>query len=200
MRWPRSTRLLCVLLALAAAQALVVIVYRGIEHGRRNREGPTFPYERLSGAMSADLLLLRPDGSSRTLADLRGKPVLLHFWATWCPPCKEELPGLIELARELARDGRVELVALTVDRDWDAVEQFFGGAIPPEVMMDGLGAATARYGLSTLPDTYLLRADGTLQLRFFGVREWDSKRARDVLARELDSGGGGSSPTAPAER
>ena len=169
------------MLAVAAAQGIVVLVYRWVDQGRKATTESTFRYERLPGKPASDLVLLSLDGSSRKLADLRGKPILLHFWATWCPPCKEELPGLLELGRELARDGEFQVVALTVDKDWDVVREFFGGKIPPEVMRDGMGSAADSYEVSTLPDTYLLATDGTLLLRFGGARNWRSSAARELL-------------------
>ncbi|MBI4510845.1 MAG: TlpA family protein disulfide reductase [Deltaproteobacteria bacterium] len=185
MKWRRHIRLLGIVVAVAAAQGLVLLVYRWVEHGRRDAKESTFQYERSPTKPAADLVLLHPDGSSRKLAELRGKPILLHFWATWCPPCKEELPGLLELGRELAREGELELIALTVDRDWAVVREFFGGEIPPEVMRDGAGSAALGYEVSNLPDTYLLGADGSIRLRFGGARNWRTKLASDTLRKEL---------------
>lgn len=184
MSWKRPHRILGIVAAVAVAQGLIVLVYRWVDDGRATKE-PTFRYEHVSPKPAPDLVLLRPDGTSRKLADLRGKPVLLHFWATWCPPCKEELPGLIELGRELSRDGELQLVALTVDKDWAAVRNFFGGEIPAEVMRDGAGSAADGYEVSSLPDTYLLGADGSVRLRFGGARDWRTKLARDALRKEI---------------
>lgn len=176
-------RILGIVLVVAAAQGFIVLVYQWLEHDRAETKG-AFPYERLPSKPTPDLVLLRPDGSRRKLTDLRGKPVLLHFWATWCPPCKEELPGLLELGRELAQNGELQLVAVTMDKDWAALRQFFGGQIPLQVMMDG-GAAVDVYGVSTLPDTWLLGADGSVRLRFGGARDWRTRLARKVLRNEL---------------
>ena len=168
-------------MALAAAQGLAFLGYRYVESRRHAAKEPTFRYERLEGKSAPDLALVGPDGASHRLGDFRGKPVLLHFWATWCPPCKEELPGLLELGRELAQSGELQLVALTVDKDWDAVRDFFAGQIPPEVLRVDADAAVAAYDLSTLPDTYLLGADGALRLRFGGAKDWRTRAARDAL-------------------
>lgn len=190
MNGARHIRIVGIVLALVASQGLVVLVFRWVEHDRATTKESTFRSERLPRAAAPDLILSSPDGSSRRLADLRGKPVLLHFWATWCPPCKEELPGLLEIGRELARAGDLQLVALSMDQDWVAVREFFNGEIPPEVMRDGAGSAADRYDVSTLPDTYLIGADGSMRLRFGGAREWRTELARDALRQALISGRG----------
>jgi len=184
MKWPRRVRLLGVLLALATAQGLAILVYLKVDAGRRTQEDPTFRYERLSRKPGPDLALVGVDGSSRQLTQLRGRAVLLHFWATWCPPCREELPGLLELGRDLAKEGRLHVVAVSLDSDWETVRDFFGGHVPREIVRDHMGSATDAYDLSTLPDTYLLAADGSTRVRFGGARNWRTKLARDVLLEQ----------------
>ncbi len=180
----RHRRVVWLGLVLAAAQGLVLLGYRWVEDRRHAAREPAFGYERLEGRSAPDLVLVAPDGSRRTLAELQGKPVLLHFWATWCPPCKEELPGLLALGRELVQSGGPQLVAVTVDKDWDAVRTFLAGQIPPEVMRVDAALASAAYGVATLPDTYLIGADGTLRLRFEGARDWRLRAAHAVLREE----------------
>jgi thiol-disulfide isomerase/thioredoxin len=184
-KWRPYFQVVAFVLALAAAQGLIVLVYRWVGNRRGETKEPAFRYERLSRKPAPDLLLLRPDGSSWRLADLRGKPVLLHFWATWCPPCKEELPGLLELGHDLGRGGRFEVIAVTLDKDWAKVRSFFGGEIPSQVLQDPSGHATRTYDVSTLPDTYLVAPDGTLLFRFGGARDWRTGAARDLLERQI---------------
>jgi len=173
---------------LLCVQGAAVAVYLGIEARRRSRESARFRAERLRGTLRApDMELARPDGSVVHLSDLRGKTVLLHFWATWCPPCREELPGLLKLGRDLGRADRFVLIAVTVDEDWDTVRAFLGGEIPPTVLKDGSGSGYNRYDISTLPDTYLVAPDGALTLRFGGAREWQSAGARELIVRELEA-------------
>jgi thiol-disulfide isomerase/thioredoxin len=171
--------------AVLVAQGALLLAYRALEQ-RRKAEQASFRYERVRGAPALDLVLLSPDGSTRRLADLRGRPVLFHFWATWCPPCKDELPGLLDLGRELARKERLQVVALSVDTDWSALQKFFAGRVPPEVFRDSAGSAAARYEVSGLPDTYLIDADGLPRLRFGGARDWRAEIARRTLENELE--------------
>lgn len=171
-----------VVLAIALVQGALVLVYVQVEREREAARDQSFLYERIRGEPLRDLILVSPDGNRRALADLRGKPVLLHFWATWCPPCRDELPGLLELARE----EKLQLVALTVDEDWTSVRTFFEGDIPSEVVRDATGAAAAGYEVSNLPDTYLLDAQGWKRLRFAGARDWQTDLARMTLRREIE--------------
>ena len=172
-----------IVLAIATAQGAVLFLYHLVDERRKEANESSFQYERLSEKPASDILLLSPDGSTRRLSELRGRPVLLHFWATWCPPCKEELPGLLGLSREISHNGELLVVALAMDEDWDAVRDFFGGEIPPEVVRVGTGSSADDYEVSNLPDTYLLDADGLLRLRFSGTRNWQSKLARDTLRK-----------------
>ena len=175
--------------ALVALQAAALAVYWRVERSRKADRAPALRYERLAaGRLAPDLELRRVDGSTVRLSDLRGKTVLLHFWATWCPPCREELPGLLKLGRELARGDGFELIAVTVDTEWDTVRAFFGGEIPPVVLQDASGTGYRRYEISTLPDTYVVAPDGSLAVRFGGAREWQSEGARELLLREVEAG------------
>ncbi len=166
-------------------QGLAGLVYFAMERSRQSPAGP-LRYERLSGEELAPELELERDGVTTRLSERRGKLVLLHFWASWCAPCREELPALLSLSQELAQGGRFELIAVTAEEDHEAVRRFFEGEIPPEVYWDTAGEGQKRYEVSALPDTYLLGADGTLLLRFGGPRDWQAPSARKLLERELE--------------
>lgn len=178
-RWLRTFAIVVALQGLAALAFLAV---------ERERSAPapdaSFAFERVATRASLPAVdLVRSDGSVVRTAALRGEMGLLHFWATWCPPCRAELPGLLELGREA---GGVRVLAVTVDRDWGPVREFFGGTIlpatiPPDVLRDPSGTLAKTYEINALPDTYLLDAAGAAILRFGGARDWRSPRAREVL-------------------
>jgi len=167
-------------LLVVGAQACAVGVYLWVEHGRRMDTPRALRAERLD-APAPPLTLRRPDGTVLTLAAQRGRLVLLHFWATWCAPCRVELPALLELGRELCGAERCAVVAAAVDDDWPAVRKFFAGAIPPEVVTVPADVAERLYGVSTLPDTYLVDAEGTLRRRFLGGRDWQDPAIREMV-------------------
>ncbi|MGK4008347.1 TlpA disulfide reductase family protein [Sorangium sp. So ce1036] len=168
---------------LVLVQALAVGLYRAVEHRRgAERPGRPFAYERLDGTRPVpDTAFERPDGTLLHAGALRGRPVLLHFWATWCAPCRAELPRLLELGRELEEAGRLKLVAVSVDESWEVVRAFFGGEVPPGVVRAGAPAVQRRFGVSTLPDTFLVEEDGMMALRFTGARDWRAPEARALL-------------------
>ncbi|AUX26926.1 thiol:disulfide interchange protein tlpA [Sorangium cellulosum] len=168
---------------LVLVQALAVGLYWAVERRRdAERPGRPFAYERLDGTRPVpDAAFERPDGTSLHPGALRGRPVLLHFWATWCAPCRAELPRLLELGRELEEAGGLQLVAVSVDESWEVVRAFFGGEVPPGVVRAGSPAVQRRFGVSTLPDTFLVEEDGTMALRFTGARDWRAPEARALL-------------------
>jgi thiol-disulfide isomerase/thioredoxin len=117
-------------------------------------------------------LSLRVRGGDRL--DLRGlaRPTLLHFWATWCAPCRVELPGLLALPETHP----VQVVAVALDRDWADVEQFLGGREFSNVYLADAAEVETALGVQTLPVTYLVQPGGQLRLRFDGARDWTDTR------------------------
>ena len=116
--------------------------------------------------------LTADDGSGASLGDYRGKYVLLNFWATWCPPCIQELPSLNTLHRELEPNGLVVL-GISVDENKQAYENFlerFNVAFP--TVRDPEMAVASRYGTSMYPETYLIDPDGYVLRKYEGPEDW----------------------------
>jgi thiol-disulfide isomerase/thioredoxin len=122
-------------------------------------------------------------GKERTLADWRGKVVLLNLWATWCLPCRKEMPSLDRLQKELGSD-RFEVVAVSVDRKGlEASKKFLD-----ETQVQGLGLyvdATTRmssaFKVVGLPATLLIDSEGREIGRLLGPAEWDSEDAKRLI-------------------
>ena len=164
-------------------QALAVFTVLQVERKRSRAGSGWLQSDSLQSQSEApELELERPDGSPLRLSQLRGQEVLVHFWATWCPPCRDELPALLDVAHDLQSTGELRVILVTVDPDWSPVRRFFGGRIPPEVVMDRMQGAS-RYGVSVLPETYLVSATGRLTRRFRGSRPWRTPELRALLQR-----------------
>lgn len=175
-------RFLWVMGGLVFFQALLVFVFLSVE---RERAGPTkkkppFTYEKLSGDKKAPPLLLETPKEKVSLSSYQGRLVLLHFWATWCVPCREELPGLLEFSQRPEWQGKVALVAVS-DEPWSKIAKFFAGEIPPGIFRDEAGEGIRLFEVSTLPDTYLLGPNGEILVRLGGERDWTSKEATRLL-------------------
>lgn len=108
------------------------------------------------------------------LSTMRGKWVLLNFWATWCAPCRDEMPSMEMLNRRFERDQLpIELVAVSVDDDWKQVNRFFGATQPTfTVLWDREKQTSNAYGTRKFPETYLIDPEGRIAAKFIGPRDW----------------------------
>lgn len=110
---------------------------------------------------------------SVTLSQLRGKPVILNFWATWCPPCVEEMPSLVELHKKLG--DKVTVLAVAEDADQNAVNQFVRDHnVDLLTVRDPRQTANELYGTFKFPETYVIDRDGKIVRKFIGPTDWTS--------------------------
>lgn len=115
------------------------------------------------------------DGIS--LSQFKGQNVLLHFWATWCEPCRAEMPLLIELAEKLK--GKVTILAVAVDSPHNEIQRFFGNTKPPFVLVeDSKHQIADLYGISQFPETLLIGPDGFIQAIYIGPQDWSLFRLK----------------------
>lgn len=121
-------------------------------------------------------LTLSSSKATQSLNELRG-PLLLHFWATWCVPCREELPALLSLADE------VEVVAVSVDQNQSLVDAFFDGDVPSAVWRADQQRVAGALGVDALPVTFVVDADGRVTERVDGAQRWSADEARQLLRR-----------------
>ncbi len=107
------------------------------------------------------------------LSHLRGKPVLLNFWATWCPPCVQEMPDLVALQQRMG--DKMVVLAVSMDVDEGAYKSFTQKRMPGILTVrDPDHKSSALYGTFAYPETFLIDKDGKIQRKFIGAVEWTS--------------------------
>ena len=122
-----------------------------------------------------------PDGNIILLEDFRGMVVFLNFWATWCIPCRLEMPAMERLYRDFKGKGFVVL-AVNVQEGPRAVRAFVQELkLTFPVVLDRKGEAAMKYVVRGLPATYILDRNHIIAGRAIGAREWDSKEARAYI-------------------
>ena len=121
--------------------------------------------------------------SDRTVAfrDFKGKPLVLNFWATWCPPCIEEMPSLIQLQRRVAP--RIAVLAISIDEDEQQYHQFLKkyGIDPQMTVRDPAQKTSTLYGTTGWPETFIIDASGTIRRKFVSAVDWNRPDILDYL-------------------
>jgi peroxiredoxin len=141
------------------------------------------------GALAPDFLLEQVEGGETRLSDYRGRPVVLNFWASWCRPCRQEMPLLVEASERYAGDGLV-VIGLNLQEGRSLIEPFaedYGIEFP--LLIDRDGEVGDRYRLLGLPTTYFIDADGVIRDVFAGPLEdvVDDQQVQGAIgASELD--------------
>lgn len=128
------------------------------------------------------------DGHPVASSELKGKVVLLNFWATWCGPCKDEMPSLERLRKQFDQS-EVVLLSVTTDHQRDGIQAFMqhlGLALP--VLLDEDQEVSGSFMVRGLPTTFLVGKDGKLIGRAVGPRAWDSPEAVALVTRLKEAG------------
>ncbi len=134
------------------------------------------------GANAPDFTLQDPDRKI-ALNQFRGQVVVLNFWATFCAPCVEEMPSLVEMQRRMKAKG-IEVVAVSVDQDGDAYQRFVRDhninlvtARDPQQTIAGL------YGTFKFPETYVIDRNGVMRRKFIGAIDWTEPDITEFLGK-----------------
>ncbi len=126
------------------------------------------------GDMAPDFQLPDLNGEIIKLSQFSGKIVFLNFWATWCPPCIEEIPSINELRKRINRDDFV-ILAVNIDQTGrDNIKEFIKSkGIEFRVLLDPKSSVSAgKYGITGVPETFLIGRDGRIIERYIGPRDW----------------------------
>ena len=112
-------------------------------------------------------------GNIHSLQRYRGSIVFLNFWATWCGPCRTEMPDLQQLHDDLGDEAQFAMLAINLQEDAVQVRRFAGElGLSFQILLDSSGETSAAYGARTLPMSYIIDKDGAILARIIGVRDW----------------------------
>jgi len=173
----KKKALIIVIAVLAVVGALFLFGQNGGQRVRIVQEGDRAPEFQLPSL----------DGRTVNLSSYRGKVVMVHFWATWCPPCVEEIPTLERLYRAyFGKD--IEILAVSVDEGGaGAVGQFMQKnrlALP--VLLNTDQSVARAYGTFKFPETYLVDREGIVRRKIIGAADWMSPAAQLVIQAMLE--------------
>jgi cytochrome c biogenesis protein CcmG/thiol:disulfide interchange protein DsbE len=128
------------------------------------------------------------DGGSVNLADLRGKVVMVHFWATWCPPCVEEMPTIDKLYRTLTGKDLM-ILAVSVDEGGEgAVRSFIQqNKLGLPVLLDPGGDVARLYGTYKFPETYIVDRQGVVRFKAIGPRDWTDPASLQIILNSIEA-------------
>ena len=138
-------------------------------------------FEARSATPAPELKASDLKGAPQTLADYRGKVVVLNFWASWCPPCLREMPSMERLRLKMA--GRpLAIVALDSAETAEEVNAFLSRMkLGFPILLDPDGSNTKRWKVFALPTTFLLDAEGRVRYVLTGPTEWDEGEALEII-------------------
>jgi len=118
-----------------------------------------------------------------TLSQFHGQVVVLNFWATWCAPCVEEIPSLVEMQRRMKAKG-VTVLAVSVDVDEGAYKQFVKDHnVNLMTVRDPSGKSNGLYGTFKFPETYIIDRNGVMRRKFIGAVDWTEPEITEFLGK-----------------
>ena len=155
----------------------LIILVAVLAHGASGEEGLV----RLPWVTAPDFSLQDMGGETHNLARYRGRPVIVNFWATWCPSCRREIPSMNRAWEKIRHEG-IGLIAINVGEDRESIEPFrrLTGAQFP-VLLDPDNTTAEAWPVRGLPMTFVLDPEGKLVFRATGSREWDDDMLLDKV-------------------
>jgi peroxiredoxin len=159
---------------------IVVLAAFGYVHLAENKG-----YALKKGTAAPPLKLPALAGGEVDLSSLRGRVVVLNFWATWCPPCVQEMPSLERLHRALGKEG-LAVVSVSVDEDEAVLRRFVEEhKLTFPVLRDPGGRLAATYRTTGYPETFELDAQGVVREHFVGPSDWATPEALEHFRKRI---------------
>lgn len=166
--------------------AIVLLLATALGAGVHFLGDELFPVSVGSAAPPLEAVTLDGSKRTKTLADYKGKVMLVNVWATWCEPCRVEMPSIEKLHREFAPHG-LAVVAVSVDdpgSEERVLEYVKELGLTFEVLHDPAKSITREYQITGYPETFVIARDGTIRKKVIGPADWSSDANR-ALVREL---------------
>jgi thiol-disulfide isomerase/thioredoxin len=130
-----------------------------------------------------ELHLADMDGNKASLASARGKWAFVHFWASWCGPCRREMPAIQQLTQDM-QGKPIAFYIVNTAEDEDTIFEFLAAAAPElNTLMDSDGLATEQWQPRGLPATYLVDPDGIIRYQALGGRDWHAAPYQGFLQK-----------------
>jgi thiol-disulfide isomerase/thioredoxin len=121
-------------------------------------------------------------GQEVDMHQFKGKVLFINFWASWCPPCKEEMPAIEALYRELSSNGRFAMLTILYKDDpKNAVAYMKSNGYTFPVFADHEGTSAGHYNVTGVPETYVIDKKGNLRKRVIGPADWNSPEAKSYI-------------------
>lgn len=121
-------------------------------------------------------------GQTPDMSLLKGKVVLVNFWASWCPPCKEEMPSIEALHRDMLTNQNFSMITILYkDEAKIAFDLMKSNGYTFPVFLDNMGSSARNFGVTGVPETYLIDKKGTLRKRVIGPADWNSAEAKAYI-------------------
>ncbi len=139
----------------------------------------------ISQSSTANLLLKKDDGSLLNTTDLKGKVVFINFWATWCPPCRAEMPSIQGLYNKLKNDDRFVFIMVDADGDIKKSKQFLNKNKYDMPLYIAVEEIPTQFLRGSIPTTVILDAKGNMVQRHEGMANYDTPEMMDYLKRFL---------------
>jgi cytochrome c biogenesis protein CcmG/thiol:disulfide interchange protein DsbE len=171
-----KTKTIVLVLILAAAAAVLVL---GVKHEKAAPKA-------VIGLDAPDVSVTDASGKTLRLSGLKDTVVFVNFWATWCQPCREEVPSIQQLYSSLKNESRFRMVTILYRDDYDKAMAYLKAKnYEFPVWIDSGGKAAKAYGVTGVPETYIVDGKGILREKVIGPADWSTPDALALVSKLL---------------